>query len=99
MSAAAMMFGGERPTPRPTLAFSLSVLLHLAFALLIYAVARREAAFPPLEISIFDGPKGPASPPPGEKSATAGPVGALAPEAKPVEAPPDRKSTRLNSSH
>ena len=74
MSAATMVLGADSSGPRRTLAFSLSVLLHLTFALLIFVIASREVAQPPIEISIFEGPKGPASPPPGEKSAAPGPV-------------------------
>jgi len=70
--AATLVFGSDRPAPRQTIAFSLSLLLHVVFALLIVVLASREVPPPPLEISIFDGPKGPASPPPGEKSAEPG---------------------------
>src|ERR1041385_4274354 len=87
MSAATLILGGDSSGPRQTLAFSLSLLLHITFALLIFVIASREVAQPPIEISIFEGPKGPASPPPGEKSAEPGPVGPPPEVAKPVEAP------------
>lgn len=86
MSAATLLLGGGSAHPRQAFAFSLSLVLHLTFAILIVFLATREVPPPPLEISIFEGPKGPASPPPGEKSAAPGPV-APAPEAKPIEAP------------
>ena len=87
LSAATMILGADSSGPRQTLAFSLSVALHLTFALIIFLIASREIVQPPIEISIFDGPKGPASPPPGEKSAAPGPVGPPPEVAKPVEAP------------
>jgi outer membrane biosynthesis protein TonB len=87
MSAATLILGADSSGPRQTLAFSMSLLLHIAFALLIFVIASQEVAQPPIEISIFEGPKGPASPPPGEKSAEPGPVGPPPEVAKPVEAP------------
>jgi TonB family protein len=57
------------------------------FAMVAVSLARREVASPPLEISIFEGPKDPASPPPGEKSTAPGPVAAAGNEVKRVEAP------------
>ena len=51
----------------------------------------------PLEISIFEGPNGPASPPPGEESAAPGRVAPARDEVKPVEArnaPPATKTVR-----
>src|SRR4029077_10173753 len=87
MTAATMILGADSSGPRQTLAFSLSVALHFAFALIIFLIASQEVVQPPIEISIFEGPKGPASPPPGEKSAAPGPVGPPPEVAKPVEAP------------
>jgi TonB family protein len=68
-------------------AFSLSLVLHLTFAIFVASLATREAATPPLEIAIFEGPKGPASPPPGENSAAPGRVAPAPEEAARVEAP------------
>ena len=85
--AATLVFGSDRPAPRQTIAFSLSLVLHLTFAVLIFILAQREVPQPPLEISIFEGPKGPASPPPGEKSAEPGPVGPPPEVAQPARAP------------
>jgi len=95
MSAATLVFGGDRLAPRQTLAFSLSLCLHLAFAILIFAIAEPEVPPPPLEISIFEGPRGPASPPPGEKSAEPGPVGPPPEVAKPIEAPKAPSAPRV----
>jgi TonB family protein len=88
VSAATLIFGAESPTPRHTLAFSISLLLHLTFAVVILPSICREVPSPPLEISIFEGAEGPASPPPGERSAEPGPVGPPAKEVHPIEAPP-----------
>lgn len=82
-----MMFGPDRAQSRQALAFSASLALHMAFAIFILVLAERPRIEPPLEISIFEGPKGPASPPPGEKSAEPGPVGPPPEIARPVEAP------------
>lgn len=87
-----MRFGADSAAPRRTIALSLSLLLHLTFAFVILVLVRHEVAPPPLEISIFEGPLGPASPPPGEKSAEPGPVGPPRQAAKPVEAPPKASS-------
>lgn len=87
MSAATLMLGGDRATSRHTLALSLSLVLHLTFGVLFLWLAHRERPEPPIEISIFEGPKGPASPPPGENSAEPGPVGPPPEETKPVEGP------------
>lgn len=72
---------------RQGLSFAVSLALHLTFALMIFALAAREVPPPPIEISIFDGPPGPASPPPGEKSAEPGPIGPPPAPAAKVEAP------------
>ncbi len=88
MAAAAPSSGGDRPAPRRTLAFSLSLLLHLAFALLIFGAIRREMASPPLEISILGGGPGPASGSPGEQSADSGPSATSDGEVKPVDVAP-----------
>ena len=59
---------------------------------------RREVPAPPLEISIFEGLKGPAaSPPPGEKSAEPGPVGPPPEEVKPAEAPKAPPASRVKA--
>ena len=87
LSAAAIAIGSDSSTPRQTLAFMLSMSLHALFAILIFIIASQEVVQPPIEISIFDGPKGPASPPPGEKSPAPGPVGPPPEVAKPAEAP------------
>ncbi len=81
-----MMFGPDRAQSRQAMAFSASMVMHIAFAIFILFLAERPIPEPPLEVSIFEGPKGPASPPPGEKSAAPGPV-APAPEPQKVEAP------------
>jgi len=86
VTAEALRLGGESAASRQALAFSLSVVLHLVFALLVFLLASIEPP-PPIEISIFPGPLGPASPPPGEKSAAPGPVGPPPEEPKPAEAP------------
>jgi uncharacterized membrane protein YgcG len=88
VSAATLIFGAESPAPRQTLAFSLSLLLHLTFAFVILLSIRREAPSPPLEISIFEGPKGPASPPPGERSAEPGPAGPPPQQVPAIAVPP-----------
>lgn len=98
MSAATLIFGADSPAPRQTLAFSLSLVLHLAFAFVILMSIRREVPAPPLEISIFEGLKGPAaSPPPGEKSAEPGPVGPPPEEVKPAEAPKAPPASRVKA--
>jgi uncharacterized membrane protein YgcG len=74
MSAASLLFEGDSAYLRQAFAFSLSLVLHSSFAILIVLVATREVPPPPLEIAIFEGPNGLASPPPGEKSAAPGPV-------------------------
>ncbi len=89
MAAAALTSGGDSPAPRRTLAFSLSLLIHLAFVLLIFGAVRHEVASPPLEISIIEGLEGAAaSGQPGEEHADAGPLAPARAEVKPVEAPP-----------
>jgi hypothetical protein len=88
VSAATLSFGAESPTSRHTLAFSISLLLHLTFAVVILLSIRRELPSPPLEISIFEGGDGLASPPPGERSAEPGPVEPPAKEVHPIGAPP-----------
>jgi len=88
VSAANLIFGAESPTPRHTLAFSLSLLLHLTFAVVILLSIRREVPSPPLEISIFEGARGPAAAPPGERSAEPGPAGPPAKEVRPIEMVP-----------
>ncbi len=97
MSAATLIFGADSPAPRHTLAFSLSLVLHLAFAFVILTSIRREVPAPPLEVSIFEGPKGPASPPPGEKSAEPGPVGPPPEEVRPAEAPKAPPAPRVKA--
>lgn len=82
-----MMFGPDRAQSRQALALTASLVLHLSFAAFILVLAQRPVPEPPIEISIFEGPKGPASPPPGEKSAEPGPVAPPPEVAQPVEAP------------
>jgi TonB family protein len=74
---------GDRPAPRRTLAFSLSLLLHLALALLILAAIERHIASPPLEVSIVEGQAGPGSAPSG---AARGPPAAAPREVQPADA-------------
>ena len=92
---ASLTFPSDSLSARQALALSLSVGLHLCFGILIFALAREERAAPPIEISIFEGPHGPASPPPGEKSAEPGPIGpppeAVVPAPEAPKAPPARK--------
>jgi TonB family protein len=87
VSAATLIIGADNLTPRQALAFSLSLLLHLTLAFVILLSIRAEAPSPPLEVSILEGPKGPASPLPGEKGAEAGPIGPPSGEVTSVEAP------------
>lgn len=99
--AASLTFPSDSLTARKALALSLSVGLHLCFGLFIFALAREELVSQPIEISIFEGPLGPASPPPGEKSAEPGPIGpppetvAPAPEA-PKAAPAPRVKSKVS---
>ncbi len=87
MRAAALTSGGDSPAPRRALAFSLSLLIHFAFLLLIFGAARRDVAPPPLEITIIEGPEGAAARQSGEEHAGAGPLAAAHAEVEPVEAP------------
>lgn len=88
MSSVALTLARENLPTRQALAFSLSLALHLTLGIFIIALARYEPPpAPPLEISLFPGPLGPASPPPGEKSMEPGPIGPP-PEAV-VPAPPE----------
>jgi TonB family protein len=79
--AAALTSGGDRPAPRRTLAFSLSLLIHFAFLLLVFAGVRRDAAPPPLEIAIIGGSEGAAAGQSGEEPADARPLAAAHTEA------------------
>ena len=87
MSAATLTLNGDTAPPRQALAFSASLLLHLTFGAIIFWIAAQEVPPPPIEISIFEGPRGPASPPPGEKSAAPGPVGPPPEVVKQADAP------------
>jgi TonB family protein len=84
VSAATLIFGPDGSAPRQTLALSLSLLLHLTLAFAILLSIRHEVPPAPLEITIFEGPSGPASPPPGEKGALPGPARELSGEARPL---------------
>jgi TonB family protein len=88
MAAAAPSTGGDRRAPRRTLAFSLSLLLHLAFVLLIFGAIRQEMVSPPLEVSILGTAPGMDSGSSGEQNADSGRSGASAGEVKPVDAAP-----------
>ena len=79
----------DGPAARQTLSLAVSVALHATLALLIATLAIHDVPPPPIEISIFDdGPRGPASPPPGKPSAEPGPVAPpAAPAPKVADAP------------
>ncbi len=87
MSVATWMLGGDRATSRQALSLSLSLLLHLTFGVVAFLLAQRERPEPPIEVAIFEGPRGPSSPPPGEPSVAPGPVGSAPEEAQAAEAP------------
>jgi len=87
MSAATLLLGPTAPTLRQAFAFSLSLVLHVTFAVFFFSLAAREVASPPIEITIFEGPDGAASPPAGEKSAAPGPVASALDEVRRVEPP------------
>jgi TonB family protein len=74
--AAALTSGGDRPAPRRTLAFSLSLLIHFAFLLLIFGAVRRDVAPPPLEIAIIEGSEGAVAGQSGEAPGDARPLAA-----------------------
>jgi TonB family protein len=81
--------GGDRPVPRRALAFTLSLLLHLALALLILAVIDRHLAPAPIEVSIVAGEAGPDS---------GNPAPAPGPAAAPSSGvPPPKEATRAAS--
>jgi len=75
VAASVLTFTQDNLAGRQTLAFTLSVVLHGAFLALVAILPHIEPPSPPLEISLFPGPPGPASPPPGEKSMEPGPLG------------------------
>jgi outer membrane biosynthesis protein TonB len=85
--AVALTSGGDSPAPRRTLAFSLSLLIHFVFLLLILGAVRRDVAPPPLEIAIIEGSEGAAAGQSGEEHSGAGPLAATRADVKPVEAP------------
>lgn len=86
MTAAAIVFRRDGLPTRQALALSLSLAIHLTFGILVLLLARHEIAPPPLEVSLFPGPRGPASPPPGETSPEPGPLGPPPEAVKPAPA-------------
>ena len=83
MAGAALRSGSDHPAPRRTVAFSLSLLLHVSLALLILAAIERHIPSPPLEVSIVEGQAGLGSAPPGTAP---GPPSASPSEVQPAEA-------------
>jgi TonB family protein len=79
---------------RQAFAFSLSLVLHLTLAIALVLLTTREVGMAPLEISIFEGPIGPASPPPGDESAAPGRVAPAPDQVEPVEARHATKAVR-----
>ena len=87
MTAATLALGDDRPALRQALALSASMLLHLLFVIVMFALAQYEVSEAPIEIALFEGPEGPASPPPGAKSAEPGRIAPPVPAPKAPSAP------------
>ena len=95
MAAGALSFARDNLAGRQALAFTLSTVLHGGFLLAVMLLPKIEPPPPPLEVSIFPGPPGPASPPPGEKSMEPGPVGP--PPAKVEPAPKEAPAPKVKA--
>lgn len=84
MSVAAL--DGDRAASRHALSLSLSLLLHLTFGAVVFWLVQREPPAPPIEIAIFEGTKGTASPATGDPGAAPGPAGQPFEAVQPAEA-------------